>query len=222
MLWMLRYVSELQSWASFPLCTDRTCLLFKRGSSVTSASHLASTAVADELIIQFFQRSEGNWLSERRYYTLPEGETKSLISSIKVQFLPQGSDDLIELARLHDLGNETALITGSRVYWQSQDAKSGRTQSEGETVFGALGATLYRDRGFATSKPVTAAFQFIDPDTLHLRTEYGKSVFEEELKLIGHRYRTRQTIISRAGEHQMIGQYLEKRIDSLVDAQIQA
>jgi hypothetical protein len=37
-------------------------------------------------------------------------------------------------------------------------------------------------------------------------------VFEEELKLIGENYRTRQTIISRAGEQQMIGQYLEKRL----------
>jgi len=38
-------------------------------------------------------------------------------------------------------------------------------------------------------------------------------VFEEELKLIGREYRTRQTIISCAGEQQMIGQYLEKRIN---------
>ncbi|MEH2096143.1 phycobiliprotein lyase, partial [Nostoc sp.] len=40
------------------------------------------------------------------------------------------------------------------------------------------------------------------------------SVFEEELKLIGSKYRTRQTIISRAGEQLMIGQYLEKRVES--------
>ena len=50
--------------------------------------------------------------------------------------------------------------------------------------------------------------------TLYLRTEYNGSVFEEELKLIGSKYRTRQTIISRAGEELMIGQYLEKRVES--------
>jgi hypothetical protein len=71
---------------------------------------------------------------------------------------------------------------------------------------------LYRDRGFATPKPVTASFKILDPDTLCLRTEYNGSVFEEEIKHIGHRYRTRQSIISRAGEQNMIGQYLEKRI----------
>ncbi|PSN17731.1 phycobiliprotein lyase, partial [filamentous cyanobacterium CCP5] len=36
--------------------------------------------------------------------------------------------------------------------------------------------------------------------------------FEEEIRLVGDRYRTRQTIISRAGEEIMIGQYLETRI----------
>jgi hypothetical protein len=51
-----------------------------------------------------------------------------------------------------------------------------------------------------------------NPQTLCLRTEYNGSVFEEELKLIGDRYRTRQTIIARAGEQQTIGQYLEKRV----------
>ena len=76
-----------------------------------------------------------------------------------------------------------------------------------------MGNILYRDRGFAISKPVTAQYYFSNPKTLCLRTEYNGSVFEEELKLIGSKYRTRQTIISRAGEQLMIGQYLENRID---------
>jgi hypothetical protein len=45
-----------------------------------------------------------------------------------------------------------------------------------------------------------------------LKTEYGGSCFEEEIKLIGQKYRTRQNIISRSGEEVMIGQYLEQRI----------
>jgi hypothetical protein len=99
------------------------------------------------------------------------------------------------------------------VSWKSSDSVTGRKQSEDSTLFGVLGNILYRDRGFATSKPVTAGFYFSNPQTLCLRTEYKSSVFEEELKLIGENYRTRQTIISRAGEQQMIGQYLEKRVE---------
>ena len=71
---------------------------------------------------------------------------------------------------------------------------------------------MYRDRGFATKNPVQARFYMPEPHTISLRTEYNGSVFEEEIKHIGCNYRTRQTIVSRAGEQLMIGQYLEKRI----------
>lgn len=166
-------------------------------------------------ITTFFQQSEGQWRSERRYYTLPEGETQEIVSLIVVRFLPQGSPELLHLAQLHHLPDEQSLICGTEVSWDSQAAASGKRESRGKTLFGVLGSTMYRDRGFATPKPVTAKFSFTDPQTLSLRTDYHGSVFEEEIKLIGQLYRTRQTIISRAGQQQMIGQYLEKRLSPL-------
>ncbi|MGB3615931.1 MAG: phycobiliprotein lyase [Elainellaceae cyanobacterium] len=166
-----------------------------------------------QLIASFFERTQGRWRSERRYYTLPDGEVKEIVSLITIRVLSQGAPELLDLAQRHQLAPSLQLTCGSWVSWDSQDSVSGKKQSKGNTVFGVLGATLYRDRGFATPKPVTAKFHFNNPDTLCLRTEYNDSVFEEEIKLIGDRYRTRQTIISRAGEQQMIGQYLETRLD---------
>jgi hypothetical protein len=178
---------------------------------VTSQVQIPQKA-EDSLIAAFFRESVGRWRSERRYYTLPDGDTKEVVSLISVRFLEQGCNELLELQQLHGLPDGMSLTCGSLVSWTSTDAVTGRKQSDDSTVFGALGSILYRDRGFATSKPVTAKFYFPNPRTLCLRTEYKGSVFEEELKLIGENYRTRQTIISRAGEQQMIGQYLEKRI----------
>jgi hypothetical protein len=135
-----------------------------------------------------------------------------MVTLITIRFLEQGCDELLDLQRLHKLSDEISLTCGSHVSWKSSELVTGRKQSEDSTVFGALGNLLYRDRGFATSQPVTADFYFSNPQTLCLRTEYKGSVFEEELKLVGENYRTRQTIISRAGEQKMIGQYLEKRL----------
>jgi hypothetical protein len=134
-----------------------------------------------------------------------------MVSLITIRFLPQGCSELQTLAQLHGLSDPTSLVCGAEVRWNSADSVSGQKQSQGDTLFGVLGTTLYRDRGFATTKPITADYYFNNPETLCLRTEYKGSVFEEELKLIGQHYRTRQTIISRAGEQVMIGQYLEKR-----------
>ncbi|KAM3098091.1 phycobiliprotein lyase [Phormidesmis sp. 146-35] len=178
---------------------------------MTTSLHLQAPA-NESLIAAFFKQSEGQWRSERRYYTLPDGEAKEMVSLVSIRFLEQGCSELVELAGLHGLEDTTILTCGAAVTWDSQDSVSGQKQSTGSTLFGVLGETLYRDRGFATSKPVTAGFYFTNPETLCLRTEYKDSVFEEELKLVGSKYRTRQTIISRAGEQQMIGQYLEKRL----------
>jgi hypothetical protein len=173
---------------------------------------IPSASTTEELLVaKFFRSSVGNWHSERRYYTLPDGATQEVVSEIGIKFLEAGAPELQELANLHGL-DDLALVCGSKIEWDSQDSVTGKKASQGSTLFGALGNILYRDRGFATSKPITAIYHFPHPDTLCLKTEYQGSVFEEEIKLVGEKYRTRQTIISRAGEQVTIGQYLEKRI----------
>ncbi|MEH1870291.1 phycobiliprotein lyase [Nostoc sp.] len=164
-------------------------------------------------IFEFFQESAGKWRSQRRYYTLPQGETKEIESIVTIDFLEQGCDQLQKLAQMHELSDVGSFICGAAVVWESTNVLNTKKESQGSTIFGVKGNILYRDRGFAISKPVTAQYYFSNPKTLCLRTEYNGSVFEEELKLIGCKYRTRQTIISRAGEQLMIGQYLENRID---------
>lgn len=70
---------------------------------------------------------------------------------------------------------------------------------------------MYRDRGYATLQPVIATYRLPNADTLQLRTEYNGCTFEEEIRLVGTQYRTRQTIVTKAGEQQLVGQYLETR-----------
>ncbi|MFH7025876.1 MAG: phycobiliprotein lyase [Heteroscytonema crispum UTEX LB 1556] len=182
---------------------------------MTSPLKLAQSVEQTQQIAEFFTQSEGKWRSQRRYYSLPEGETKEMVSIITIRFLKQGYNELQKLAKMHALTDLMSLTCGAEVSWDSADSETGRKESKGLTLFGALGNILYRDRGFATTKPVTAQYHFPNPQTLCLRTEYNNSVFEEELKFVGSKYRTRQSIISRAGEQLMIGQYLEKRIESV-------
>jgi hypothetical protein len=167
--------------------------------------------LAEPLITAFFRDTAGNWRSERRYYTLQSGETQEVVSQIEINFLEEGHPELLKLAQLHELDVRKPLICGTTVSWESDYVGTGKKPVVGSTIFGVRGTTLYRDRGFATSKPVTAQYYFRDNRTMVLKTEYNKSSFEEEIKLIGKQYRTRQTVISRAGEEIMIGQYLETR-----------
>lgn len=162
------------------------------------------------LATSFFDRSVGQWISKRRYYTLKSGETQEVVSDLKIEFLASEHPTLMALADTHGL--EDALICGIQFAWESNYISPSRKQSTGSTAFGIRGNMLYRDRGFATPKPVVASYQFRDRNTMQLHTEYSGSAFDEELKLIGDNHRTRQTIISRAGQEIMIGQYLETRV----------
>jgi CpeS-like protein len=171
-------------------------------------------AVTANLTLEFFRQSEGGWKSQRRYYTLKqETEPQEVVSFLRVDFLDRGAKELIELAKLHQLESEVALMCGTKVSWESYYTQTDNKPIKGSTIFGIDGNVLYRDRGFATEKPVIAIVNFINPKTMCLRTEYSGSVFEEEVKLIGTKYRTRQTIISRSGKELTIGQYLETRIN---------
>lgn len=165
---------------------------------------------AEDEAIQFFRDSVGRWRSERRYYTLSKDAIQEVVSELEICFLESGAPELAALSEAHGL-NAEALPHGVSIRWDSEYLGS-KKQVSGSTVFGVLGSLLYRDRGFATPEPVTARYSFPRDRTLVLRTEYNGSVFEEEVKLINANYRTRQTIISRAGEEQMIGQYLERRL----------
>jgi hypothetical protein len=188
------------------------------GTSMTSTPMLNSAVRINPLefqavepqAIQFFHDSVGKWRSERRYYTLKSGLIQEVISDLTVAFLGADCEELLTLAALH--ADRPSLVCGLRITWDSHYAGPSQKSIQGETIFGLQGDQLYRDRGFATDQPVTGDLQFPNPRTMVLRTEYDGSSFEEEVKLISDRYRTRQTIISRAGEEQMIGQYLERRV----------
>ncbi len=163
----------------------------------------------ETLATKFFERSVGQWSSKRRYYTLKSGETQEVVSDLTIEFLDNGHSALVALAEIHGL--EQGLVCGIQFAWDSNHISPSRKQSKGSTAFGIRNNRLYRDRGFATTNPVVATYQMRDRNTMQLHTEYGGSVFDEELKLVGNNHRTRQTIISRAGQEIMIGQYLETR-----------
>ena len=179
----------------------------------TTFTGVASDIAPSEAIVRaYFQNSVGDWRSQRRYYTLKSDDVQEVESVLGIHFLEQGSPELQQLAEMHELADLCQMTSGIAMTWESNYVGPSAKKMTGSTVFGVWGDNLYRDRGFATKKPIIAKFKMADPGVMSLRTEYSGSRFEEEIKLIGNSYRTRQTVISRAGEEQMIGQYLERRI----------
>ena len=181
--------------------------------SLASLAEQPSEISASEAIVKtYFQKTAGDWRSQRRYYTLSSNDVQEVESFLGIQFLEQGAPELQQLAAMHELSDLCQMTSGVSMTWESNYIGPSARKLTGSTVFGVWKDNLYRDRGFATTKPIIATFKMPEAEVMSLRTEYNGSRFEEEIKLIGNDYRTRQTVISRAGKEQMIGQYLERRI----------
>ena len=118
----------------------------------------------ETLATGFFDRSVGQWNSKRRYYTLKSGETQEVVSDLTIEFLGNGHPTLLALADVHGL--EQGLVCGIQFAWESHYISPSRKQSKGSTAFGIRGNILYRDRGFATPKPVVATYQMRDRNTM--------------------------------------------------------
>ncbi|MBV5261510.1 phycobiliprotein lyase [Synechococcus moorigangaii CMS01] len=171
----------------------------------TATSSGASTA--------FFQRSAGRWHSQRRYYTLnSDQEPLEAVSAIEVIFLPPGHPELVPLAIAHQLNPAQPFECGAKITWESTYTNVQRKPLQGATIFGIREQFMYRDRGFSTTAPIIATFELVQPHVMRLQTAYDGASFEEEIKFVGEKHRTRQTITSRAGQELMIAQYLETRL----------
>lgn len=181
-------------------------------------SHLEQKAA------EFFQASVGTWHSQRRYHTLSSGATQDAVCTIQVLWLDPHGSELLQLAHCHGFHPEQdpsqAFVAGVQISWESHYLVDGVKQPnphrnmKGSSCFGILGDRLYRDRGFATTDPVTSRYSFPQDRTLLTETAYDGSSFVEECKLISPRHRTRQTLICRQGVPQVVAQYVETRAEA--------
>ncbi|AFY39403.1 Protein of unknown function CpeS/Ycf58 [[Leptolyngbya] sp. PCC 7376] len=171
-------------------------------------------SVSPSVVAEFFHRSAGQWHSQRRYYTLNSSNDPVLEadSQLEIFFLEGDRPELKSLAKIHCLAPSFSFTCGAKVVWQSTYTNVERKPLIGTTLFGIRDNKMYRDRGFSTAKPIIATFDIPSSEILHLSTAYDGSKFEEEIKFVGQHHRTRQTIISKAGQEVMVGQYLEKRL----------
>ena len=115
-----------------------------------------TTQTLETMATQFFEQSAGQWTSQRRYYTLKSGEAQEVVSDLTVEFLAADHPELVALAAMHNM--DTPMVCGARSSWESNYISPSRKQATGSTVFGIQGNILYRDRGFATPKPVVGNF----------------------------------------------------------------
>jgi CpeS-like protein len=141
---------------------------------------------------QWFERSAGEWISNRRYFYESSGKNQLVKSELKVELKPSENKEFaVELN------------------WDS----TGDVESAGTMLceFDNEKNILYRNIGYMTSDPTYSEVTMIDDDTILFKTEYDGMTFREEIRLIGDNVRLRQTLGWKRNTVFLAGQYYEKR-----------
>jgi len=136
---------------------------------------------------KWFERSNGNWTSSRRYLYGPKRKADTYTTNFSV----------------NTEGDEVAIS------WEGD-------VSDGDMNMAIDGDLLKRDRGYFSDDPTNSHMTRVDDDTVVFVTSYDGVTYREEIRLLDNdTYRLRQTVATKDDTNEVIivGQYFEERVD---------
>jgi hypothetical protein len=155
---------------------------------------------------EWFDRTEGHWLSERRY--IFNSRPSMMTSRIYTGPLEEERVSLIP-----DTFNADLFL---KFKWTTTHYDTLKEVSGGEMLVGVntTDHTIYRSVGYMTDKPTVTNVTMVDDDTVVLITEYDNQQFREEIRLLHNdTVRLRQTVGFSGDRVTVVGQYYETRTD---------
>ena len=156
--------------------------------------------------MEFFQRSAGQWTSQRTTHHLAFRRAESGDSDIFVEALKADHPKIVEICEMHNYDPNLA-IGGAFVSWDGSMAwdKEDETHA-GNTVFALIPDTdnpksgvLLRERGYAEIVPIAGRYHIDELDGLVLATEYDTMLTLERFWFANPNLRLRTSTVQRFG-----------------------
>jgi hypothetical protein len=171
--------------------------------------------------MEFFQRSAGQWTSQRTTHHLAFRRAESGDSDIFVEALQADHPKIVEICEMHNYDPNLA-IGGAFVSWDGSMAwdKEDETHA-GNTVFALIPDTdnpksgvLLRERGYAEIVPIAGRYHIDELDGLVLATEYDTMLTLERFWFANPNLRLRTSTVQRFGGFNTATFCTESRMES--------
>jgi CpeS-like protein len=175
--------------------------------------------------MEFFQKSSGQWKSQRTTHHLAFRRTESGTSDISVESLPADDPRIIEICEMHEQDPKLA-IGGAYVTWQGSMGWDKEDEDHtGTTVFALVPSdetgrqgVLLRERGYAEIVPVAGQYEIDEEDALILTTEYDSMSVVERFSFASPSLRMRTSMVKRFGGFSTATFCTEFRVDEASEA----
>jgi hypothetical protein len=156
--------------------------------------------------MEFFQKSSGNWKSQRTTHHLAFRRSETGESDIHVTDLPATDPRVIEICQMHDY-DPAKTIGGAYVSWEGSMGWDKEEEAHnGSTVFALVPTdeagregVLLRERGYAEIVPVVGQYSMDADDSLVLITEYDSMSVIERFSFPSGDLRIRTSTVKRFG-----------------------
>jgi hypothetical protein len=156
--------------------------------------------------VEFFQRSAGQWRSQRTTHHLAFRRSEIGNSEIYVESLPADNPKVIEICEMHDY-DPALSVGGAFVSWNGSMAWDKENENhEGTTIFALIPdaenpqeGLLLRERGYAEIVPIAGRYRIDAEDALVLITEYETMSTIERFWFPNPNVRLRMSTVQRFG-----------------------
>lgn len=156
--------------------------------------------------MEFFQKTAGNWRSQRVTHHLPFRRAEIGGSEIFVEALKADHPGVKDICQMHDVDPNLS-VGGAFVSWDGSMAWDKEDENhEGNTIFALIPnpdhpqtGQLLRERGYAEIVPVAGHYQVDEQNALVLTTEYETMTIFERFWFINPDLRLRFSTVQRFG-----------------------
>ena len=156
--------------------------------------------------VEFFQRSAGQWRSQRTTHHLAFRRSEIGNSQIYVESLPADNPKVIEICKMHEY-DPALSVGGAFVSWNGSMAWDKENENhEGTTIFALIPdaenpkeGLLLRERGYAEIVPIAGRYLIDAEDALVLITEYETMSTIERFWFPNPNVRLRMSTVQRFG-----------------------
>jgi hypothetical protein len=151
-------------------------------------------------MMEFFQKSEGTWFTQRTVHHFDTVADESGESKLHVATVPQGDD------RIHTIcdaqGIDVALAKGGASFmWQAHDDNGAPNPEQAAILVDVpddetgLSGKLLRNQGYIEKIPVVCRYWFGRDGVLTIDTEYGQNQGQERCWFLTDAFRIRVSTV---------------------------